>query len=71
MLLVQYFLAPLILGLILGGMCESELAWSLAIVYENPITFLLQLVTRPISLIILIPIIFSVLHGVNEKKGKV
>jgi len=64
-------LAPLILGLILGGMCESELARSLAIVYGNPITFLLQLVTRPISLIILILIILSVLKGVTGKKGKV
>lgn len=55
--------APMVLGLVLGTMCEGELTRSLAIVQGNILTFLFQIVTRPISLIILMLTILSLAQG--------
>ena len=60
--------APLILGLVLGTMAESELARSLSLVHGNIGNFLLQLVTRPISLVILLLCIYTLYRGFTQNK---
>lgn len=59
--------APMVLGLVLGTMAEGELGRSLALVHGNVGAFLLQLVTRPISLIILTLCALSLYQGIRQQ----
>ncbi|HNU11250.1 MAG TPA: tripartite tricarboxylate transporter permease [Rubrivivax sp.] len=56
---------PLVLGLVLGGMAEGELARSLALVQGSVPALVSSFFTRPISLIILALIVMSVFQGVR------
>ncbi len=60
--------APLVLGLVLGTLAESELERSLALVSGDIGVFVLQLVTRPISLGILLLSIYAVYQGVVQHR---
>ncbi|NRA19654.1 MAG: tripartite tricarboxylate transporter permease [Oceanospirillaceae bacterium] len=62
--------APMVLGLVLGTLAEGELARSLAIVHGDWSAFGIQLVTRPISLVILIFCIFALIQGVMQHRKK-
>ncbi len=62
--------APMVLGLVLGTMAEGELSRSLAIVHGDVGVFLVQLVSRPISLVILILCIFSLVQGIRQQMKK-
>lgn len=62
--------APMVLGLVLGTMAEGELSRSLALVHGNVGEFLLQLITRPISLIILILCAISLWQGIRQQLRK-
>ncbi len=67
--ILQYFnvpRAPLVLGLVLGTMAEGELARSLALVHGELGLFAAQLVTRPISLIILILCCYALYQGIMQ-----
>lgn len=59
--------APMVLGLVLGTMAEGELSRSLALVHGNVGEFLLQLVTRPLSLAILILCGISLYQGIKQQ----
>ncbi len=66
---LQYFnvpRAPLVLGLVLGTMAEGELARSLALVHGELGSFAVQLVTRPISLIIFILCCYALYQGIIQ-----
>ena len=65
--------APLVLGLVLGTLAESELERSLALVQGDVGAFLLQLVTRPISLVIVILCVIALYQGIvqHRKQSKV
>ncbi len=62
--------APLVLGLVLGTLAEGELARSLALVHGELGTFALQLVTRPISLVILLLCCYALYQGVSQHRKK-
>lgn len=56
---------PLVLGLVLGGMAEGELARSLALVQGSVPALIGSLFTRPISLLIIALIVMSLFQGVR------
>lgn len=58
--------APLILGLVLGGMAESQLARSLSLVQNNEFDFVVEMVTRPTSLVILLICIYTLYRGITQ-----
>jgi putative tricarboxylic transport membrane protein len=60
--------APLVLGLVLGGMTEAELARSLSLVHGDIGAFLMELVTRPISLVILLLCVYALYQGVRQHR---
>ncbi|SNZ21144.1 tripartite tricarboxylate transporter permease [Cohaesibacter gelatinilyticus] len=60
--------APLVLGLVLGTLAEGELARSLALVSGNVPAFLMQLVTRPICIVLLILCAFALYQGVVQHR---
>ncbi|GHE90800.1 membrane protein [Aliiroseovarius zhejiangensis] len=60
--------APLVLGLVLGTLAEGELARSLALVSGDVPAFLLQLVTRPICIVLLILCAFALYQGVVQHR---
>ena len=62
--------APLVLGLVLGTLAESELERSLALVQGDVGEFLLQLVTRPISLVIVILCVVALYQGIVQHRRK-
>lgn len=61
--------APLVLGLVLGTLAEGELARSLALVRGDVPTFLLQLVTRPICIVILLLCVYALYQGVKQHRS--
>ena len=60
--------APLVLGLVLGTLAEGELARSLALVRGDVAAFGLQLVTRPVALVILLLCVAAIVHGIREHR---
>lgn len=62
--------APMVLGLVLGPMAEGELARALAIVRGDILAFGLQLVTRPICLVILALCVISIWQGIARQTNK-
>ena len=56
--------APLVLGLVLGSLAEGELARSLALVQGDVVSFLTQLVTRPICLVLLGLCAYALYQGI-------
>ena len=60
--------APLVLGLVLGRLAESELERSLALVGGDVGAFGLQLITRPISLGLVLLSVYAVYQGVVQHK---
>ena len=60
--------APLVLGLVLGGLAESELERSLALVGGNYGTFAVQIVTRPISLCLALLTLYAIYQGYVQHK---
>lgn len=60
--------APLVLGLVLGTLAESELERSLALVQGDVGAFATQLVTRPISLVIVILCVVALYQGVVQHR---
>ncbi len=60
--------APLILGLVLGTMAESELARSLSLSHGSVSDFFIHLVTRPISLVILLLCAYALYRGFTQHK---
>ena len=69
MQIMQIPRAPMVLGLVLGTMAEGELARSLSLVQNDVSAFALQLITRPISLIILVLCIYSLYKGIMQHKN--
>ncbi len=59
--------APMVLGLVLGTMAEGELSRSLSLVHGDVAAFMLQLVTRPISLVILGLCLVSLFQGIKQQ----
>lgn len=59
--------APMVLGLVLGTMAEGELMRSLALVQGDVLQFILQLFTRPISLVIVVLCVLSLWHGIRRE----
>lgn len=59
---------PMVLGLVLGGMVEGELARALAMVQGNVWMFLTQLVTRPISAVLLVLCLLSLGQGIARQR---
>lgn len=59
--------APMVLGLVLGTMAEGELSRSLALVHGDIGAFMLQLATRPISLVILALCALSLFQGIRQQ----
>lgn len=57
---------PLVLGLVLGGMAEGELARSMALVQGSLPALIGSMFTRPISLLIMALIAISVFQGVRS-----
>lgn len=60
--------APMVLGLVLGSMAESSLSRSLMLVQGDLGALLLQFVTRPISIALLLLCILSIYFGIKPKK---
>jgi len=60
--------APLVLGLVLGTLAEGELARSLALVRGDVGAFLLQLVTRPICIVLLLLCAYALYQGVVQHR---
>jgi len=60
--------APLVLGLVLGTLAEGELARSLALVRGDVGAFLLQLVTRPICIVLLLLGAYALYQGVVQHR---
>jgi putative tricarboxylic transport membrane protein len=60
--------APLVLGLVLGTLAESELARSLALVQGDVPAFLTQLVTRPICLVLLCLCAYALYQGIVQHR---
>ena len=60
--------APLVLGLVLGTLAEGELARSLALVGGDLSAFGFQLVTRPVSLVILVLCALALWQGVVQHR---
>ncbi|GLQ05882.1 tripartite tricarboxylate transporter permease [Sneathiella chinensis] len=69
--LLQFFSvprAPLVLGLVLGTLAEGELARSLALVHGDLGAFAAQLVTRPISAVILLLCCYALYQGIVQHR---
>lgn len=60
--------APLVLGLVLGRLAESELERSMALVGGDVTAFGLQLITRPISLGLLLLSLYAIYQGIVQHK---
>ncbi|MFT5481744.1 MAG: putative tricarboxylic transport membrane protein [Halieaceae bacterium] len=60
--------APLVLGLVLGRLAESELERSLALVGGDTGAFLVQLVSRPISLVLVLLSLYAIYQGYVQHK---
>jgi len=60
--------APMVLGLVLGSMAESSLSRALMLVQGDLGALLLQFVTRPISIALLLLCILSIYFGMKPKK---
>ncbi|MCV6577288.1 MAG: tripartite tricarboxylate transporter permease [Cohaesibacter sp.] len=60
--------APLVLGLVLGTLAESELARSLALVQGDVLAFATQLVTRPICIVLLILCAYALYQGIVQHR---
>lgn len=60
--------APMVLGLVLGAMAESSLSRSLMLVQGDLGALLIQFVTRPISIALLLLCILSIYFGIKPKK---
>lgn len=60
--------APMVLGLVLGAMAESSLSRSLMLVQGDVGQLLIQFVTRPFSIALLLLCILSVYFGAKPKK---
>jgi putative tricarboxylic transport membrane protein len=58
---------PLVLGLVLGTMAEGELARSMALVQGSVPALLLSMVTRPISIAILLLTALSIFKGLRSQ----
>jgi putative tricarboxylic transport membrane protein len=58
----------MVLGLVLGSMAEGELARALSLVHGDLGRLLIQLVTRPIALVILLLCIASLWHAVRTQR---
>ncbi len=70
--LLHYFsvpIAPMILGLVLGSMAEGELARAYGLAGGDVQTLLMQFVTRPICIILLIGCAFSIWQSLRKNKG--
>ncbi|GEA51635.1 C4-dicarboxylate ABC transporter permease [Vibrio inusitatus NBRC 102082] len=61
--------APMVLGLVLGTMAEGELARSLALVHNDVGAFATQMVTRPISIIIIMLCVYSLYQGIKQHRN--
>jgi putative tricarboxylic transport membrane protein len=57
----------MLLGLVLGSMAESELARALSLVHGEVGALLIQIVTRPISLILFTLCLFSIGHAIRTQ----
>ena len=57
----------MLLGLVLGSMAESELARALSLVHGEVGALLIQIVTRPISLILFTLCLFYVGHAIRTQ----
>ena len=57
----------LVLGLVLGSMAESELARAIVIVHGDVAQPLIQMVTRPIALILVILCLLSLGHAIRTQ----
>jgi putative tricarboxylic transport membrane protein len=57
----------MVLGLVLGSMAETELARALTLVHGDVSALLLQMVTRPIALILLILCALSLGHAIKTQ----
>ncbi len=60
--------APLVLGLVLGSLAEGELARSLALVQGDWLAFAVQLLTRPLSLVLVLMCLFSLYQGLMQHR---
>lgn len=60
--------APLVLGLVLGTLAESELARSLALVRGDVSAFAMQLVTRPICIVLLLLCAYALYQGIKQHR---
>ncbi len=71
--LMHYFsvpIAPMILGLVLGGMAEGELARAYGLAGSDVQVLLMQFVTRPICVVLLIICVLSIWQSLKKNKGK-
>ena len=64
MRMMRYPMAPLILGIILGGMIDQNLRRALVLVERDPMSFL----SRPIGIILLILCLLTLFVGKGERK---
>ncbi|MFT0548677.1 tripartite tricarboxylate transporter permease [Allopusillimonas ginsengisoli] len=62
--------APMVLGLVLGSMAESNLSRSLMLVQGDIGALLLQFVTRPFSIALLLLCVLSIYFGIRSGKKK-
>ena len=62
--------APFVLGLVLGTLAEGELERSLALVQGDVGAFATQLVTRPISLVIICFCLVAIYQGIVQHRRK-
>ncbi len=60
--------APLVLGLVLGTLAESELERSLALVQGDVVAFGWQLISRPISLVIVCLCVVALYQGIVQHR---
>lgn len=58
---------PMVLGLVLGGMAETNLARALVLAKGNMVDLLINFCTKPISLTLLTLCIFSIIYGFKKK----
>ena len=62
---------PLVLGLVLGTMAESELARALALVQGDVFRLITGIMTSPICLIMIGLILYSVMHSLLKRRKAV
>lgn len=62
--------APLVLGLVLGSMAESNLSRALMLVQGDVVDLLIQFITRPFSIALLALCVLSLYFGVKPMKKK-